>query len=181
VQDRGRDVGPPEGSSESLPDPPGCSGQRLQRTKAMRTSKPGAQARLHLLDANRDAIAVMLARAATGGVAPEGAVVVVLDQRDAVGRELASAAAEKAGLLADDEAEQIQSRGQIPTAIIVVPLAGARVLFSESHPEVERGLARSPRPQQVRVVVIADGAAMLVHAEVSSHVGQLTAVNCRSS
>lgn len=167
MQDRGRDVGPTEGSSESLPDPPGCSGQRLQRTKAMRTSKPGAQARLHLLDANRDAIAVMLARSTAGGVAPEGAVVILADQRDAVGRELARAAAEKAGLDADDEAERVQGRGEVPTAIIVAPLAAARMLFSESHPEVEGGLARPPGPRKVRVVVIAEGSAMLVHAAVS--------------
>jgi len=134
----------------------------------MTAQNPGAQARLHLLDANRDAIALMLTRAAAGGLAPEGAVVLVLDQRDAVGRDLARAAAEKAGIVADAEAERVQRRGQIPTAIIVVPLAAARVLFSESHPEVERGLARFPAPRQLRVVVIAEGSAMLVHAEVSS-------------
>lgn len=133
----------------------------------MRTSKPGAQARLHLLDANRDAIAVMLARATAGGLARVGAVVIVADQRDAFGRELASAAAEKAGLDADDETERIGGGGRIPTAIIVVPLAGARVLFSESHPEIERGLGRFPGPQQVRVIMIAEGSAMLAHAEVS--------------
>jgi len=133
----------------------------------MTAEHPGAQARLHLLDANRDAIAVMLARAATGGVAPEGAVVILADQRDAVGRELARAAAEKAGLDADDEAERVQGRGEVPTAIIVVPLAAARMLFSESHPEVEGGLARFPARRQVRVVVIAEGSSMLVHAEVS--------------
>lgn len=128
----------------------------------------GAQARLHLLDHNRDAIAVMLARAAAGGVASEGAIVIVVHQRDAVGRDLARAAAEKAGLDADKEAERVQGRNEIPTAIIVAPLIGARMLFSESHPEVERGLARFPAPRQVRVVVIAEGSAMLVHAEVSS-------------
>jgi hypothetical protein len=137
---------------------------------------PGAQTRLHLLAANRDAIAVMLARAAAGGLAPEGAVVIVLDQRDAVGRELARAAAEKAGLDATVGAERAQDRGEIPTAIIVVPLAGARVLFGESHPEVERGLARSPAPRRIRVVIVAEGSAMLVHAELSPARG-LTADN----
>ena len=142
------------------------SGPALVPT-CMISSRPGAQARLHLLHANRDAIAVMLARSTAGGVAPEGLVVIVVDQRDAVGRELAAAAAEKAGLDADNEAERVQGRGEIPTAIIAVPLSGARMLFTESHPEVERGLARSPGPRQVRIVVIAEGAAMLVHAEVS--------------
>lgn len=127
----------------------------------------GAQARLHLLNANRDAISVMLGRAVGGGLEPTDAVVIVLDQRDPVGRELAAAAAEKASLDADEVAERVQGRGPIPTVIIVVPLAGARHLFTESHPEVQRGLARSTGPRQVRVVVIAEGAAMLVHAEVS--------------
>jgi len=133
----------------------------------MPTNTPGIEARLHFLRANRDAISVMLGRAVGGGLEPTDAVVIVLDQRDPVGRELAAAAAEKAGLDADDEAERIGGRGQIPTAIIVVPLAAARMLFSESHPEVERGLARFPAPRQVRIVVIAEGAAMLTHAEVS--------------
>jgi hypothetical protein len=133
----------------------------------MPTNTPGVEARLHFLRANRDAIAVMLTRATAGGLATEAAVVIVADQRDAVGRELARAAAAKAGLDADDEAERVQGRGEVPTAIIVVPLAAARMLFSESHPEVVRGLTRSPGPRKVRVVVVANGAAMLAHAEVS--------------
>jgi hypothetical protein len=133
----------------------------------MVTKNPGAEARLHLLQANRDAIAVMLTRAAAGGVPAEDAVVLVIDQGDAIGRALANGAAENAGLNADDEAERVQGRGEIPTAIIVLPLAGARILFSESHPEVARGLLRSPSTGQVRTVVVAEGAAMLVHAEVS--------------
>jgi hypothetical protein len=134
---------------------------------AMTIPPPGVTARLHLLDANRDAIAIMLGRAAAGGLAHQDAVVVVVDQRDSVGREVAAAAAEKAGLHADREAERVQSRGEIPTAIVVVPLAGARVLFAEGHPEVARGLARRPAASQVRVVMIAEGAATLAHAQVS--------------
>jgi len=137
----------------------------------MPTNTPGVEARLHFLRANRDAISVMLARALAGGLEPADAVVLVIDQRDPVGRDLAAAAAEKAGLDADAMAEQVQGRGHIPTAIIVVPLAGARWLFSESYPEVERRLARPPGPRQVRVVVIAEGAAMLTHAKVSPACG----------
>ena len=133
----------------------------------MTTPRPGAGARLHLLDANRDTIAIMLARAVGGGVDLGNAVVLVVDQRDTVGRELTNAAAAKAGLDGDTEAERVQARGEIPTAIVIVPLTGARMLFAESHPEVLRGLARSALPGRVRVVVIAEGAAMLVHAEVS--------------
>jgi len=131
----------------------------------------GAQARFHLLHANRDAVAVMLARAAESGLAHAEAVVLVVDQRDPIGRDLANAAAEKAGLNADVEADRFQGRGQIPTAIIVVPLAGARVMFAASHAGVTRGLIRHPAPGRVRVVMVAEGAAMLVHAEVSPTLG----------
>jgi hypothetical protein len=127
---------------------------------------------LHLLNANRDAISVMLVRAAHGGLELGNTIVVVVDQRDPVGRELAQAAAEGAGLDADEEAEQVQGRGEIPTAIIVLPLAGARILFGESHPDVAAGLARHPTPGRVRAVVVAEGAAMLVHAEVSPSVNR---------
>ena len=154
---------------------PGCvrldrwvnAGARPSVPRVMDTKSAGVDARLHLLRANRDAIAVMLGRAAAGGLAPQDAVVIVVDQRDAVGRELAQAAAETAGLDASSEAERLHGRAEIPTAIIVVPLAGARVLFSESHPEVAQSLARCPQPGRVRVVVVAEGAAMLIHAQVS--------------
>jgi hypothetical protein len=133
----------------------------------MVTKNAGAESRLHLVRANRDAISVMLGRAVAGGLTPADAVVLIADQRDSVGREMANAAAEKAGLDATSEAERVQTRGQIPTAIIVMPLAGARLLFAESHPEVARVLTRSPLAGRVRVVAIAQGAAMLVHAEAS--------------
>ncbi len=128
----------------------------------MTSANPGIQARQHLLNANRDAVSVMLGRAAAGGLDVSDAVVIVVDQRDHVGVELAQAAAERGGLDASSEAERVQSRGEIPTGIIVVPLAGARILFAEGHPEVARGLARRPAASQVRVVVISEDAAMLI-------------------
>ncbi|MEI9948252.1 MAG: hypothetical protein WDO74_04560 [Pseudomonadota bacterium] len=137
----------------------------------MTSKPPGVQQRLHLLHANRDAVSVMLARAAAAQLAPKDAVLLIVDQRDPVGVQLAQAAAEKAGLDASMEAERVQSRGEIPTAIIVVPLAGARNLFAESHPEVAHGLGRCPVAPHVRVVVIAEGAAMLVHAQVPLRTG----------
>lgn len=132
----------------------------------MPVRNPGADARFHLLHANRDAIAVMLARAAVGGLASNDAVVVLVDQRDTVGRQLADAAADKAGLEGSTEAERIRARDEIPTVIIVVPVIGAQILLDESHPEACAGLAHPPVPGRVRVVVVAEGAAMLVHAAV---------------
>jgi hypothetical protein len=137
----------------------------------MTSESHGVRERLHLLHANHDAVSVMLARAAAARLSPEDAVAIIVDQRDPVGVELAQAAAEKAGLDASTEADRVQSRGEIPTMIMVMPLAGARILFAEGHPEVARGLVRRPAISHVRVVVIAEGAAMLVHAQVSPRSG----------
>jgi hypothetical protein len=110
----------------------------------------------------------MLARANAGGLPPEDAVAILIDQRDPLGLELAEAAAMRAGLDCGKEAQQVEARGEIPTVIVVVPSARARTLFRDSHPEVARGLARCPPAGRVRVVAVAEGAAMPIQAEVSS-------------
>src|ERR1700690_3383932 len=131
----------------------------------MNPTNPGTQARLQLLKANRHAIYVMLCRAVSGGLAVGDAVVVVADTSDPVGLELAHAAA-KAGLNVQDEAGRVQERGEIPTAIIAVPLEAALRIFSESHLSVANGLVKPVPSGCVRVVSIAAGAAMLVHTDV---------------
>jgi hypothetical protein len=132
----------------------------------MTQPNPGLEKRLHLMKANRSAICVMLCRVARGDRPIADPVVVIADTSDPVGLELAEAAAEQSGLNVQDEAFQVQQRGEIPTAIIVVSLADAKSLFSNSHPSVAGGLEHSPPPGCVRVVSIAAGAAMLVHADV---------------
>ncbi len=132
----------------------------------MSPPNPGTEVRLHLVKANRAAIYVMLCRAVSGGLAVSDAVVVVADTSDPVGLELADAAATKAGLNVQDEAGRVQERGEIPTAIIAIPLEAARAIFSESHPSVTSGLVRPVAPGCVRVIAIAAGAAMLVHTDV---------------
>ena len=132
----------------------------------MNPPNPGTETRLHLVKANRAAIYVMLCRAVSGGLPVGDAVVIVADTSDPVGLELADAAATKAGLNVQDEAGRVQERGEIPTAIIAVPLEAARAIFSESHPSVASGLVRPAPPGCVRVVSIAAGAAMLVHTDV---------------
>lgn len=126
----------------------------------------GEEARLYLVRANRSAIYVMLCRAVSGGLPVCDALVVVADTSDDVGRELADAAASKAGLHADDEAAQGQERGEIPTAIIVISIADAKRLFASSHPNVARGLDRQPPHGCTRVVSVSAGGAMLVHCDI---------------
>lgn len=120
--------------------------------------------RLHLVDANRALFPVILAKA--GGSAIDH-VVILADVRDPVGRDLAQAAVEKSGGLdLGREAARTEARGEIPTAVVVVPLLAARILFAESHPTVAKGLAAEPVVGRVRVVSIAAGGAVLVHAAV---------------
>ena len=132
----------------------------------MTSSNPGIEARLHLVKANRSAIYVMLCRTAAGGRSVTDAVVVIADTSDPVGFELAEAACERTGLSVTEEANQVQDRGEIPTAMIVLTFDDAKTLFSLSHPSVAAGLNHRPPHGCVRVVSIAHGAAMLVHADV---------------
>jgi hypothetical protein len=132
----------------------------------MKPPNPDTEARLHLVKANRAAIYVMVCRAVGGGLSVGDAVVIVADTSDPVGLELADAAAVKAGLYVHNEASRVQEHGEIPTAIIAVPLEAAKSIFSESHPSIASGLVRPVPTGCVRVVSIAAGAAMLVHTDV---------------
>ena len=109
---------------------------------------------------------VMLCRAVAGGMDANNAVVVIADCNDPMGFELAAAAAERAGMHLQDESRRVESIGEIPTAIVVVPLSAARALFTPTHPSVAAGLNRQPPLGCVRVVSIASGAATLVHCDI---------------
>ena len=134
--------------------------------REMTAPNPGIEARLHLVRANRSSVYTMLCRAVGGDLPVGDAVVVVADSTDPVGRELSEAAAEKAGLNVDDQSAQVRERGEIPTAIIVIPRAAAKMIFGASHPSIAAGLDRQPPPGSARVVSVAAGAAMLVHVDV---------------
>lgn len=138
----------------------------------MTHQNPGIELRLHLVKANRSAIHLMLCRFASGGHPVGDAVVVVADTSDPVGFELGVDAAEKARLDLHKESTQIQDRGEIPTALLILTIDDARSLFVLSHPSVAIGLERQPPPGCVRVVSIAAGAAMLVH----SHMRLITSI-----
>jgi hypothetical protein len=117
--------------------------------------------------ANRDTIAVMLGRALVGGLEPALAVVVVVDQRDDVGKELAEIAAARAGLDAVEEGDRAEKRGEVPTMILVVDVPSAAALFGATHPRIAAGLTRPPPEGCARVVAVAAGGAMLVHSEIA--------------
>lgn len=132
----------------------------------MNRSSAGIDIRIHLVQANRVAIGLMLDRAVTGGVERSLPVVIIADTRDRVGRALAEAATARSTLDIADEAERVSERGEVPTAIIIVSINVARELFMDSHPSVAKGLDRLPRPGCVRCVSIAGGAATLIHVDI---------------
>ena len=132
----------------------------------MTDPKPGVEARLHLVRANRSAIFLMLCRSASTGRPIADAVVVVADTSDPMGFDLAEAASERSDLSVREEATQVQDRGEIPTALIALTLDDAKTLFSIRHPSVAAGLDRQPLPGCIRVVSIAAGAATLIHSDI---------------
>ena len=121
---------------------------------------------MHLVGANRSAIYLMLCRSASIGRPIADAVVVVADTTDPVGFELAEAACERTGLGVSEKANQVQDRDEVPTAMFVLTVDDAKTLLNLSHPSVAVGLDQRPPHGCVRVVSIAAGAAMLVHADV---------------
>lgn len=132
------------------------------------TSPPGQSERLHLAEANLDLIAVVLGKAIKAGALPDEAVVLLLDTRDEIARELAAAIIERqGGLDLDAEEARVLGKGQIPTAISVLPLRLAEMLFAVGHPGVSSGLGREPPSGRVRVVVVGAGGATLMHLPVA--------------
>lgn len=130
---------------------------------------PGRSERLHLAESNIDLIAVVLSKAAKAGALPGEEVVLLLDTRDHIGRELAAAIIEKqGGLDLDAEEARVLGKDQIPTAISVVPLRLAEMLFNVSHPGVSLGLRQVPPPGRVRVVVVGAGGVTLMHQPVAA-------------
>lgn len=133
----------------------------------MRPAVNGPTERLHLAEANLDLIALVLGKAVDAGAVPEQSVVLLLDTRDQVARELAAAIIEREEKLdLDQEEARVLGKGQIPTAISVLPLRLAALLFGVSHPGVSSGLGRVPRPGRVRVVVVGAGGVTLMHLPV---------------
>lgn len=127
----------------------------------------GQSERLHLAQANLDLVAVVLGRAVEAGGLPDQVAVLLLDTRDEVARHLAAAIVERqGGLHLDAEEARVLGKGQIPTAISVLPLRLAEMLFAVGHPGVSLGLGRVPPPGRVRVVVVGAGGVTLMHLPV---------------
>ena len=78
---------------------------------------------------------------------------------------LAAAILERSGGVLDLEVEEARAlnRNEIPTAIAILPVGLVEGLFAETHPDVSANLARLPPDDSLRVVVIAEGGATLLH------------------
>lgn len=123
--------------------------------------------RIHLARSNMSMMSVALGRAAAGGTSIEVSVVLLLDTRDVLARDLARALVEATSALdfAKEELRVLQ-RDEIPTGIAIVPVPAATEIFSVTHPEVTAALARVPPTGSTRVVVVAAGGATLMHLPV---------------
>lgn len=133
---------------------------------------PGAStstaARLHIARANAAMIGVALGRAAETGAEPDDVVAILLDTRDRIARDLAAAILEKSdGLDLEAEEARVLKRDEIPTAISILPAGLVEALFRDSHPQVSASLRRTPPSGSLRVVVVADGGATLMHLPVA--------------
>jgi hypothetical protein len=61
------------------------------------------------------------------------------------------------------EEKRTLQRDMIPAALAVVPALAARWLFAESHPTLAAEVDASARLGHVRVIVVANGGATLLH------------------
>jgi hypothetical protein len=134
--------------------------------------RPDLAHRMHLLEANRSAVMVMLAKAVATGKAVEELVAVVADTRDSVGGDLTRALADKVpGLDADAEAARAQARGEIPTLVAIVPVRAAVEVFAIPNPGVSAGIEQAVVPGRVRVVLVGAGGSTLVSVPVEKMTG----------
>ena len=126
-------------------------------------ASPDLDARLHLLQHNRAAVMVMLAKSVASGLAVQDSVAIVADTTDSVGGPLARAlAAKHPGLDTDAEAARAQRRGETPTLVAMVTVNAAVEVFAIPNPGVSAGLRRPVGPGHVRVVVVGAGGSTLV-------------------
>ena len=132
----------------------------------MNSSTAAVHARLKLVSVNRAAIYGVLCHAANSGHAIVDAVVVVADTTESLGREIARAAAVLPGAISDAQLHQTENLSEDSSAIIVLKIATAKTLVAQNYKSVADGLDRQPAANCVRVLVIAQGAPMLVHTDV---------------
>ena len=142
----------------------------LPATLAM--ANPDLDHRMHLLQHNRQAVMVMVARSVASGLSVDETVAVVADTTDSVGGPMARAMAERVeGLDADAEAARARARGEIPTLVACVPLKLGIALFADSNPGVSAGIGQPVVPGRVRVVVVGANGSTLVHVPIQKVAG----------
>jgi hypothetical protein len=124
---------------------------------------PDLDARLHLLNSNRDAIALMVGKSLAAGLSVEDSVAIVADTRDSVGGALARAMTERSSDLdTAAEAARAHAKEEIPTMVAVVPRQAAVALFASSNPSVSANIAKRIHAGHVRVVVVGAGGSTLL-------------------
>lgn len=120
--------------------------------------------RVHLALSNLDMLSLAVGKAVADGAAVEDIVVLLLDTRDVVARDLAAAIlARSSDLDLGAEEARVLRRDEIPTGIAVISVHPAKALFETTHPSIAKGLGLRPPMGHVRVVAITEGGATLLH------------------
>jgi hypothetical protein len=132
--------------------------RRAAREQARRAKHDAPRAdRLYLLEANRTALMVVLAKLRRSGSWCEEGVLFVADVRDPVGTALVRATG---GNPAD--AEAFGGRN-IPTALGLLRERDAARFFNQVQPRIAVEVLVRPEPGRVRIIVVGAGGAILTH------------------
>jgi hypothetical protein len=108
-----------------------------------------------------------------------GLMILVADMRDSIGKLLTEALAEVDGKAAEAEAHfrKVEDKGEIPTAIMVLPIEIVRKALEETNPNVSKSLRELPLKAGLTwVAVVVGEGTMLMQAEVLpiSSLGELS-------
>lgn len=116
--------------------------------------------RLSFWEHNREA--AMMALSGMDATA-EDLMVVVVDMRDKVGKPLVDALAQIKGVSSRAHFEKIEKKGEIPTAIMVLPVEAVARIVAAPNPNVSAALKTGAiMPGMIWVAIIAEGGTMLM-------------------
>ncbi len=133
---------------------------------------PDLEARLHLLNQNREPVTVMLAKSCASGLALNETVAILADTTDSVGGPMARGRVERGDDLdADAEPARARARDEIPTLVACVPAKAAVAMFVSSNPSVSANIPKPVYPGHVRVVVVGAGGSTLLSMGIEAMTG----------
>lgn len=126
---------------------------------------PVQQKRLGFWDHNRELAMAILGNPEIGDL--NGRMIVVADMRDEVGKPLVEALSKAKGVNARAHVQKTEKKGEIPTAILVLPIEAVAKIVAAPNPRVSETLQQmTTLPEHVWVAIIAEGGTMLIQAPI---------------